>query len=70
MQRMQPATTTGARAPEATVPVTPIAASGLPPDVERAVQTLERLLPEKLGAGAAQVFRRLVPVLERLKGKK
>jgi diguanylate cyclase (GGDEF)-like protein len=69
LQRMQPAAA-GIRAPEATVPVAPAAASGLPADIERAVQTLERLIPERLGAGAGQVFRRLIPVLERLKGKK
>jgi hypothetical protein len=69
LQRMQ-STTAAPRAPEATVPVAPAAASGLPPEVERAVQTLERLIPERLGAGAGQVLRRLLPVLERLKGKK
>ena len=45
-------------------------AAGLPTEIERAVQTLERLIPERLGAGASQVLRRLLPVLERLKGKK
>ena len=39
-------------------------------DVDRAVQTLERASPERLGAGAAQVLRRLLPVLERFKAKK
>ena len=52
------------------MPVAPAAASGLPPEVERAVQVLERLSAERLGAGAVQVLRRLIPVLERLKGKK
>jgi hypothetical protein len=46
------------------------AASGLPAEIERAVQLLERIVPERLGAGAIQVFRRLMPVMERLKGKK
>jgi len=68
LQRMLPAG--AARAPEATVPVAPAAATGLPPEVERAVQILERLSAERLGAGALQVLRRLMPVLERLKGKK
>ena len=68
LQRMQPAA--AARAPDATVPVAATAATGLPPDVERAVQTLERASPERLGAGAAQVLRRLLPVLERFKAKK
>jgi two-component system cell cycle response regulator len=66
--RLQPAT--APRAPEATVPVAAAAPSGLPAEVERAVQALERLVPERLGAGAGQVLRRLLPVLERLKGKK
>jgi len=68
LQRMQPAG--AARAPEVTVPVAPAAAAGLPPEVERAVQLLERLSAERLGAGAVQVLRRLMPVLERLRGKK
>jgi diguanylate cyclase (GGDEF)-like protein len=68
LQRMQPAA--AVRAPEATVPVAPAAASGLPPDVERAVQTLERLSAERLGAGAAQVAQRLMGVLDRLRGKR
>jgi two-component system, cell cycle response regulator len=68
LQRLQPAAT--ARAPDATVPVAAAAASGLPPEIERAVQVLERAIPERLGAGAALVLRRLLPVLERLKGKK
>jgi len=68
MGRMQPAA--AVRAPEATVPVSPAAASGLPPDVERAVQTLERLTPDRLGAGAAQVAQRLMSVLDRLRGKR
>ena len=68
LQRMQPGA--AARAPEATVPVAPAAATGLSPEVERAVQLLERLSAERLGAGALQVLRRLMPVLERLKGKK
>ena len=68
LQRMLPAG--AARAPEVTVPVAPAAAAGLPPEVERAVQLLERLSAERLGAGALQVLRRLMPVLERLKGKK
>jgi hypothetical protein len=68
MGRLQPAT--AARAPEATVPVAPAAPTGLPAEIERAIQTLERLIPERLGAGAGQVLRRLLPILERLKGKK
>jgi len=68
LQRLQPAA--AARVPDATVPVAPAAASGLPADVERAVQILERVSPERLGAGAGLVLRRLMPVLERLKGKK
>ena len=68
LQRLQPAA--AARAPDATVPDAPAATTGLPPEVERAVQTLERASPERLGAGAAQVLRRLIPVLERFKGKK
>jgi len=63
MQRMQPATT-GARAPESTVPVTPIAASGLPPEVERALQVLERMSADRLGGGSDQVVRRLLPFLQ------
>ena len=68
LQRMQPAA--AARAPEATVPVAPAAASGLPPDIERALQTLERLAPERLGSAATPVLRRLTAALERLAGKK
>ena len=43
------------------MPVAPAAASGLPAEIERAVQALERLMPERLGAGAGQVLRRLLP---------
>jgi len=68
MGRMQPAA--AVRAPDATVPVAPAAASGLPPEIERAVQTLERLAPDRLGAGAGQVAQRLMSVLDRLRGKR
>jgi diguanylate cyclase (GGDEF)-like protein len=65
LQRMQPAAS--ARAPDATVPVAPAAASGLPPEVERALQVLERLGPERLGAGAGMIAKRLLAVLERFR---
>jgi diguanylate cyclase (GGDEF)-like protein len=48
----------------------PAAGSGLPPEIERAVQTLERLAPDRLGAGAGQVAQRLMSVLDRLRGKR
>jgi hypothetical protein len=34
------------------------------------VQTLERLAPDRLGAGAGQVAQRLMSVLDRLRGKR
>jgi diguanylate cyclase (GGDEF)-like protein len=68
MGRMQPAA--AVRAPDATVPVAPTASSGLPPEIERAVQALERLAPDRLGAGAGQVAQRLMSVLDRLRGKR
>jgi hypothetical protein len=38
-------------------------ARGLPPEVERALQVLEGIPPERMGDAAAEVLRRLEPLL-------
>lgn len=53
------------QAPAAAVP-----ARGLPPEVERAVQLLERMPAERLGEAAVEIVRRLAPVLKALQRAK
>jgi diguanylate cyclase (GGDEF)-like protein len=49
---------------EAGVPPRPAApARGLPPEVERALQVLEGIPPDRMGDAAAEVLRRLAPLL-------
>jgi two-component system, cell cycle response regulator len=62
LQRMQPSS--AARPAESTVPIAPAAASGLPAEVERALQVLERLTAERLGPGSDQVVKRMMPFLQ------
>jgi diguanylate cyclase (GGDEF)-like protein len=55
---------------EAGAPTRPAApARGLPPEVERALQVLEGIPPERMGDAAAEVLRRLAPLL-RAAGRK
>jgi two-component system cell cycle response regulator len=65
MQRLKAgATKKGAPAPEASAP------PALPPEIERALQTLERMEPVRLGKAARDVARRLERVTKMIQVKK
>lgn len=61
---------TQAEAVPAQAPAAPAPARGLPPEVERALQLLERMPAERMGEAAVEILRRLAPVLKALQRAK